>query len=611
VDIPSFLRRFPPFDDLADEDLAEIVAHCHIEFHPAGATILQQGGEPARQLSVVRTGAVEMLDDGQVLDLLTEGEVFGHASLLSGQAPTLTVRAYEDTIVYLIDEEQARRVLSTRAGLTFVSASLRRRVVRALEGLDPQISDPWQTPVGSLIRRPPVQADPSLPVREAARLMTDQRVSSLLIPGADGAAIVTDRDLRSRVLAAGLTADVTLVEIATSPVITAPAATMVAEVLAMMLERGVHHVPVTDPDGRIVGMVTDTDLMGHERTSPFVLKVDIERSATAEQVVAAARRLPETVAALVDASVDPIDVGHVVGVTIDTLTRRLLQLGIDELGDPPCPWSWVAFGSEARLEQALATDQDNALVIDPGELPFDQVDPYFERLARSVNDRIDDAGIPKCRAGVIASNRLCRDTPAGWGARFERGIREGDWAGGVLGAIGFDVRSIAGPLEPRPVFDDAIRRASGDQHFVRRLTSTTVKEQAPTGFTRAAVIHLPGRTTDMLDLKQGGITLITSIARVYAVLGGATEIRTLQRLRLAATRDLLTEDARLGLEESFRLLWQTRLEHQVRRFRAGEEPDDLLDPRSLGPLARQGLKHAFRTIDQAQSALAGLVGVRR
>jgi CBS domain-containing protein len=161
------------------------------------------------------------------------------------------------------------------------------------------------------------------------------------------------------------------------------------------------------------------------------------------------------------------------------------------------------------------------------------------------------------------------------------------------------------------MFEEVIRLASRREHFIRRLATTTVKERPPTGFTRTAVIHLKGRTDERLDIKHGGITLITSLARVYAVMGGLSENRTVRRLAAANELGLIEDDTMLGLVEAFRLLWQTRLEHQVRQVRAGSAADDLIDPRSLGPLGRQGLKQAFRMIGRTQDILASRLGLRR
>ena len=611
VDIPSFLRTYPPFDELTDDRLSTVVEHTHIEFYGRDQIILQAGGDPAQFLYVVRTGAVELVDEEQVLDQLSEGEVFGHPSLLSKMSPVVSVRAHEDCICYLIDREVAEDVLGTHSGLAFLSSTLRRRVVRALDGIDPSAVDPWQTPVGSLVRRPPVMAPIVSSIREAAELMTRERVSSLLVERANGMGILTDRDLRSRVLALGRSPDTVISEVLTSPVITVPAETMVAEVIALMFERGVHHVPVVDGSGVVLGVVTDTDLMGLEQKTPFALKADIERAIDAPAVTEAARGLPETACALVEANVDPIEVGHVIAVAIDTLTRRLLELGIRKLGDPPYPWSWLALGSEARSEQALLTDQDNALVLDLGDTPLGAVDPYFQKLAMFVNEHLEEAGIPRCRAGVIASNPEWRDSINEWGFRFERWMRDpAAWEARSAGSRSTTGRS---PDRPRcsPCSTASIRTAPSQPGFIRHLGRLAVGSRPPTGFTKDAVVESKGKSALTLDVKHGGITLITNIARVRAVMSGLTENRTLRRLHEVTIRGGMSEDRRRGLEEAFRLLWQIRLEHQTRQVRAGLVPDDLVAPSSLGPLARQGLKEAFRMIEREQDALATELGLRR
>ncbi|HEX7247448.1 MAG TPA: DUF294 nucleotidyltransferase-like domain-containing protein [Actinomycetota bacterium] len=611
MDIPSFLRTYPPFDAIDEDHLERIVRSTRIEFHGAGDVILRQGGEPSQAMYMVRKGAVELADDDQVIDLLGEGEIFGHTSMLSDMSPSFTCRAHEDTILYLIALGEAEQLLGTHSGLAFLSASLRRRLVRALDGLNPQTVDPWQTPVGSLVRRPPVGLSSRATVREAAETMTRERVSSLLIDGDGSRGIVTDRDLRSRVLSAGLSPETPVGEIMSFPVVTVPNDLMVAEVTALMLERGMHHVPVTDGAGAILGVVTEVDLMALELKAPFSLKADIERGNTPNEVVAQGRRLPEAVGTLVEANVDPVDVGHVVAVIVDSLTRRLLELGIRQFGDPPCPWSWLALGSEARQEQALLTDQDNALVIDPGTSPLEAVDPYFEQLAGFVNLHLERSGIPRCKAGVIAANAEWRHTPAQWQERFRRWMGEGTWVGGAMVAISFDYRTVAGPLEVEPLFDRVIRGASANRKFIKRIGSTALEARPPTGFVRDTVIHRGTGAAAALDIKQGGITLITNLARTYSLMSGSSENRTLRRLHAAAASGPLSGETVHGLEEAFRLLWQTRLEHQVQLVRSGRKPDDQVDPGTLGPLSRQGLKDAFRIIDAAQDQLANLLGVGR
>ncbi len=610
MDIPSFLSLHPPFDELDEEQLAHVVRNTLIQFFPAGTVLLRQFGEPSGFLYVVRTGAVEVVDGTQVIDFLGEGEVFGHFSLLSGLGPAFSIRAAEDTICYLIDPEVANEVVGTRRGLSFLSSTLRRREIRALDGIDPRAVDPWQTPVGSLLHRAVVTAEPTVTIRDAAELMTRERVSSLLVEGAEGLGIITDRDLRSRVLAQGRDPEAAVGDVLTSPVLTVPRDTMVAAVMAFMLEHGVHHVPVVGDDGTLMGVVTDADLMGLEQKSPFVLKTGIERSKDAEEAVEVAWGLRQTLRGLVDANVDPIDVAHTVTVVIDTLTRRLLEAGIQEIGNPPCFWAWVALGSEARHEQALLTDQDTMFVIDPAA-DIDAVNPYFQALTAFVTDRLERAGIRKCRAGVIASNREWRDTLGGWERRFRQWIVDPGRIGSAFSGIVFDYRPVAGPLDVRSALDEVIRTAAGEREFIRHLGRLAIDGRPPTGFLKDAVVEARGTPSVTLDVKKGGIVLVTNLARVYAISSGLSENRTLRRLGEAEVVGRINEETRQGLEESFRLLWQIRLEHQARQVAAGIPPDDLVDPRSIGPLTRQGLKEAFRMIERAQAALAVELGLRR
>ena len=611
VDIPSFLRLYPPFDDLSEERLAEVVRHTHIEFFPSGTVIMQQGGEPASFLYVIRTGAVEFLDGEQVADLYYEGEVFGFVSLLTELAPAFTVRAQEDSICYLIDFETARELMATRRGLSFLATGLRRREVSALRGLERETVDVGQVPVGSLVRRPPVMISVVATVREAAELMTRQRVSSLLIDRIEGLAIITDRDLRTKILAAGRSADTVVRDVFTFPIVTVGPDADVAEVVSLMLEHGIHHVPVVDDAGQVLGVLTDMDLLLLEQKTPFELKADIERAATVEESVAAARRLPETVSALIEANGDPVDAAHAVAVGVDTLTKRLLEFAIRKFGDPPCPWAWLVLGSEARQEQGLLTDQDNALVVDTRGAPLATFDPYFARMTGFVNDHLEEAGFPKCRAGVIAANPEWRDTTLGWQLRFRRWVQDPGRMGSAFTGIAFDYRPIAGPLEVRPLLDEVIREASANEQFVRHLARLAVDLRPPTGLLKDAVVEAKGTNVGTFDVKHGGITPITNLARVWAVMAGITENRTLRRLREAAIAGRIDEEMRLGLEESFRLLWQIRLEHQTGQVRVGVPPDDLVEPGRLGPLARQGLKGAFRMIEHAQEVLATQLGLRR
>ena len=612
MDIPSFLRMYPPFDDLDDDRLAEVVRHAHIEFYPEGTVILQESGEPAGFLHVVRRGAVEVLEGGDVVDIQGEGEVFGFVSLLTGASPMVTIRAYEDVICYLIDREIGEEIMSSRRGMVFLASAFRRRDVRALEHVARGTVDDSPEPVAALVRRRPLSLPANASIRQAAEIMATEREGFVLLEGVGerGLSIVTDRDLRSRVLAEGRDPTTAAAEVASSPVVSVPAQATVAEVTALMLERGVHHVPVEDGDGGFLGVVTDIDLLAAEQHRAFGLKKDIELAHDRESAIEAFRSLPEVATRLVEASVEPLEIAHIVAVTIDALTVRLLEMGWAEIGDPPCPWTWLALGSEARQEQGLFTDQDNALIFDPVAIGEEEADAYFGQLGAIVNDGLEEAGIPRCRAGVLAGNRDWRGTVRTWQNRFRGWIEDPGRTGSAFTGIAIDYRPVTGPLDARLHLDEIIRSAREQHDFIRHLGAHAVASRPPKGLLKDGVVQ-GKRRTGRLDIKAVGIGLITNVARLLAVMSGLTENRTTLRLRDTTALGWLTEDESQGLVEAFELMWQVRLEHQSRCVERGVAPDDLVDPRELGPLTRQALKEAFRMIDGAQDRLAALLGLRR
>jgi CBS domain-containing protein len=600
VDVATFLSRYPPFDSLDDERLARVVAAVEIEHFAPGTVILQQAGAPSDHLYVVRKGVVDIVDDGQVIDQAIEGELFGMWSMLGHVAPTATVRAAEDALCYLIGAGVAGEVLETGAGVAFVASTVRRRIARTVstraEGLDPT----RYRAVGALVRRPAVTCPPETPVAEAAELMARERVSSLLVPGPDGRiGILTDRDLRSRVVAAGRGGDTPIGEVMTADAETVASDAMAGEVLLRMLERGFHHFPVTAPGGGIVGVVTDTDLMGIGRDTPFALKSSIERASDAEAVGASLRSLPVVVEALVESSADPVDVGHVVGFAIDAATRRLLELSLAEHEEPPAAWAWLALGSAARQEQALRTDQDHAIAF----IGDAAAGPALGRLAEFVTSGLEAGGIARCVADVMATNAAMRLPVDAWVHRFETWMREGSPKGSEQLSIVFDYRRVAGPLDAEPPLDAAMRTAASQPLFLRHLARRALDERPPVGFVRDLVVE-HGEHAGTVDVKHRGTTLISNVARAHAIRSGVTAKRTLDRLRLSEAAGSIDAETREGLEEAFRFLWEVRIRHHVEQHRAGVELDDFVDPHELGSVARQGLKEAFRIVARAQKTLA-------
>jgi len=344
---------------------------------------------------------------------------------------------------------------------------------------------------------------------------------------------------------------------------------------------------------------------------PGTLAADIDAAQSEAAAIATGVALPERACALLDDGADAVKVGREIGGAIDALTRRFLAFALDDLGDPPAPWAWMALGSEARMEQALHTDQDHALAFDPGDRPDEEVDPWFATLAERVTASLEASGIPRCTGDAMATTGLLRRSVRGWTDAFTSWMVDVGPEGSLMSSVVFDHRVLAGPLDIGSVIETVVREAPERfPGFIRHLAHRALDRKPPTGFAKGLVVESKGEHAGRLDIKHGGVAIIANLARCDAIRVGSPATSTTERLDAATDAGVLDDDARGALEEAFRLLWQIRLEHQAKQHRAGAQPDDFVDPETLGPIQRLGLKEAFRIVGKQQQQLASELNIK-
>ena len=612
-DIAGFLGSRPPFDAVGADDLARVAAVTETEVSPRGKTIFSQGAGPVEYVWMVRSGSVEVIHDGRVLDLLGPGELFGHASMISGLPTGFEARAAEDTVCYRIPADVMRPLLARPDVLRFVARSIVDRGVPAAE--DPGRINPVQSRVGALIRTLPLVCQGSEPIREAARRMTDQGASAVLVPHGRSFGIVTDRDLRTRVIAADLSPDEPVSAIMTEPAYTVTADRLGGDVLLDMLERNVHHIPVLSPAGEVLGVVDDGDLVAAEGRKPLILRRAIALAESPADLVAAAAGLDPMTIAMHDARVAAEHVTAVRSVVLDALTRRLVELAVRDAGEPPVPFTWFALGSLARREVVPSSDVDSALAWGDdrsGEEAPDVAD-YLGRVTRAVDEGLRACGMSPDAHGASAANPLFARSLASW-HRAGRSLSEDPTQEKALILVSVLADS-------RPVWSSSGAAGGGlwearpypeHPYLLRLLARFALSFRPPTGFLRDFVVEHSGERRGQLDIKHGGMIPIVDLARWAGMAAGVASASTLERLRAAEAAGTMESPEAQTLMEAFGFIFSLRLDHQVEQLRRGQAPDDFIDPKTLNPLARSYLREAFRAVASVQANLAAelSLGVR-
>jgi CBS domain-containing protein len=606
-DIAEFLQRHPPFDTLDEDALRGVAASAEIEFHPARTPILESAEATAEFAYVVRRGSVELLTDGRLLDLVGEGEMFGFASLLAESPLGFVARAADNTLLYRIPGRAIRPVLERPAAVRFVAASLAGRKP-LLAGSEPEPPPAAGRSVGELIRAPALVCPPAMPVQEAARRMVETAHSCVVTDLGDRLGIVTDHDIRTRVVAAGAGPDTPLSEIMTAPARTVSADSTASEALIEMLDYGVRHLPVLEARRRLVGVIDDVDLLASERRAPFHLRAQIARSADVAGVVDTAAELPPTVIALYDAGLPAPLISRTIASIHDTITRRLIELAHDELGPPLVPYSWLAMGSFGRREPFPASDVDCALAWDGGDDPGPR--ESMLALARRVLAGLSASGLKPDPRGAVASNPLFARSIADWERAAEGWLEDPDRGRGLM-LLSVVVESVPvwGATTAAERLAATFARLPERDRTMRRLAIAALAERPPTGFFRHFVLESSGERKGRLDIKRGGLVPIESLARWAGLAARVSAASTRARLDAAEAEGTLGPDDAAVLRDAFELAFTLRMEHHVGRLRAGLPPDDLIDPERLAPLTRSSLKEAFRAVGRVQRGIALELGL--
>lgn len=591
-DVARFLAEHRPFDALPPEALARAAAAVVTSHYPHGATILAQG-TIVDQLHMVARGRVELRGSaGDLIESIGPGEVFGQLSLLVDTPMLWQAIASEDTDCLLLpraEVERLRGVAGFEATLVQRAGERIRRTLSVRRAAAP--ANPFGGRARELIARPLVTCAPDETVRGAAERMRDEQVSSLVVTG-EPLGFLTDRDLRDRVVAPGTALDTQLAAVMSTPLITVQADSTVAELLLMMVDRGIHHLPVTEA-GRLVGIVTDTDLLRHESSHPVFLRRRLERAGGHEDLAAYAAEVRASLGRLVDAETSVDDIGRLVGSAHDALVARILRDAERRLGPPPAPYAFMVLGSHARLEATLHTDQDHALALADDAGP--DAEAWAAALADEVVAALERCGFPRCPGGIMASNPRWRVPLAAWAGYFRSWMEDPDEEGLADTTIFFDFRQLGGALDAEAALRPVVAEAAGHPAFLARLAFTALRRESPLDMFG----QLRGMRQDrrrVLDLKLRGIAGIVDMARVFALEEGVPETNTLVRLRLAAERAVAVAH---DLIEAFEYLQQVRLRHQVRQLRAGVEPDNLVPLSELTQMERRWLRDLFRLLDIA------------
>ncbi|MDH4653445.1 MULTISPECIES: putative nucleotidyltransferase substrate binding domain-containing protein [unclassified Pseudomonas] len=616
----EFLQKYPPFNQMESAHLAFLVEHCLLRFYAAGESILKPQDGPVEHFYIVKQGRVvgerphSARRGTETTFEIASGECFPLAALLGERATRTEHLAGEDTFCLLLGKAAFIKLFALSnpfrdfalRGVSSLLDQVNQQVqLRAAETLGAQYS--LDSRLGELAVRHPIACLPELPLRDAVRLMHEQQVGSIVIVDARQRplGIFTLRDLRRVIADASADLAQPIAEVMTQAPFHLPPEASAFDAALAMTERHIAHVCVVS-DERLLGVVSERDLFSLQRVDLVHLARTIRHAGRVETLAALRGEIQRLVDSMLAHGASSTQITRIITLLNDHTVCRVIELALEEMGDPGIPFTWLCFGSEGRCEQTLHTDQDNGILFEAADaVEAAAIRGRLLPLAERINQSLAQCGFELCKGGIMAGNpQLCLSRSE-WSRRFASFVRDATPENLLGSSIYFDLRAVWGPTEGCAALQRELLVLVADNSlFQRMLADNALRQRPPVGRFRDFVVARKGAEKDTLDLKVQGLTPFVDGARLLALAHGISACGTLERLRQLVEREVVDAQDGAAYEEAYHFIQQTRMQQHQHQARQGLPYSNRLDPDTLNHLDRRILRESFRQAQRLQSSLA-------
>lgn len=614
------VARHAPFSQMAPAHVAQFVAGCTQQYHAPGELVLGPHSGPVQALLLLRQGSVtgrpagdQAGGDEQPFEVLA-GDLFPVGAALAGRAVTSTYTAQGDTFSLALPLAEVQRLAAASPPF---AGFLQQRVAHYLALSRQAVQKAWasqtlaaqslEARLGTLPRKQALACSPATPLALALAQMHERRVGSVLVVDEAQAplGILTRHDILGRVTLPQLPLSTPLAQVMSAPVHSLDAEHTLQDAALLMTRHGIRHVPVTE-GGRVVNIVSERDLFALQRLSLKQLSTQIRAAPDGATLRALAAQIRQFARHLLGQGVQARQLTELVSHLNDVLTERLVQQVAERRGLDLAQACWVAFGSEGRGEQTVATDQDNGLVFASTQPSADR--PRWLALGQEVNEALDAAGYPLCKGGVMAGNPACCLSSDEWRQRFLQWMHHGEPEDLLKASIFFDLRPLCGHTAlAQPLAALPPREAAQAPRFLRLMVDNALRRPAPLNWRGALATHDEDGHA-WLDLKLQGTAIFVDAARLFTLAQGLPVLGTRARLEAAAPGLHVPAQEAQAWVGAFEFLQMLRLRVQLGHTAEGARAaDDVhanrVDVAALNDIDRRVLKEAVRVARRLQQRL--------
>lgn len=627
VQIMQLLENDPILQMLTEDQQRMLISSAEFQELPAGSVLLHDGLLDSDLYWLVQGMAKNTFtsDEGEEITVMFyhPGELIGLVSAISHRRTKFSIQTLVDSKLYRIPHalfeqllhenylfaDKILRVISQRFDILYQEIQQEHSIYAT--GMDPH---PYRKKVGEIMTSPVITAGESDSLLDITRSMHRNRISSLVITGSNKEVkgIITREDI-IRTIATDPQgfADYQAREMMSTHLYTLPPEAFYYEALLLMAKYQIEHIPIVSNQQQLEGIVTIRNLTEARGTNILTVVQKIESAPSLEELISNRKTIVQILDSMSRENATALEMCHVITECNDRLTRRILaiceqQLRDEGLGEPPVEYCWLTMGSEGRREQALGTDQDNAIIYeDVTAEKQEAVDHYFAQLAEKVVSALEQCGFPRCQGNVMATNPKWRHSLADW----KRGIHR--WLESVEGE---ELRNFTIFLDFRPVYGQfslaeevrayLIGLSKSDHFLLHRLAEDDAEHQVPLGVFGRILTGKENAQQDRVNIKHGGVMHIVNAMRIFALREGILEVSTLDRLEALSQKSLFSKEDVENIKEAFNTFMVLRIRQNLQELKAGKAPSHYLSIKELSKREHIRLKKSLSTAKWLQQLVS-------
>ncbi|HEX8016641.1 MAG TPA: DUF294 nucleotidyltransferase-like domain-containing protein [Flavobacterium sp.] len=620
--VADFLKHFPPFNLLHQKDLEKLSEQISIIYKEKDSVIFSENEKTHESFYVVHKGAIALKKNQKTLDMCDEGDIFGLRPLLAQENYVMEASTYEESILYAIPIAVFKPyALENKAIGNFLIESYASNTKNPYSEVHKNnlygeiIAQDNQNTEKEIFDLQPVKfskkivtCGPSTTAKEIAKILTRKKVGAILIVDEMlPIGIITDKDLRNKIVSGDYPITTPAETIMTSPVITYSKKMTVTEAQMAMIKSNISYLCLTK-DGTVntkaVGILSKHDLMVSLGNNPAVLIKALKRTTKVKEIKPIRARIMQLLQGYLDQNIPMTLITKIITELNDACVTRVIDISLEKMNTPPpVKFTWLALGSQGRDEQMLHTDQDNAIVYENvSEVFKDETKAYFLKLATHINKGLFTIGYEYCPAEMMASNpKWCMSLDE-WKNQVAYWIKNPGKNEVLLSFIFFDYSVKYGNREIVDQLSDSIfENVKANPIFYVHLVSGALQSPSPTGFFRQFLVEQDGANKDQFDIKRRALMPLTDAARVLILSHSVKSIsNTAERFEKLAELEPQNSELYLSCSYSFKALLKFRTKQGLLHHDSGQ----FIALESLSKMEKIKLKRTFKTIKELQELIS-------